>query len=433
MIQRGMILFSALLLAACSNDPDATPGDRDAAPTDAAAGDAGQQASDGGGDITVPARCNGSVASTSSPATGVPGTPALTVPTGFSLQVIAAVPGARQLAALPNGDLLVGTSGSSVYLVPNADRASGAGAPVVFTTINDAPVQGVAFAASTCTVYVASQRGIYAIPYQDAQQSGAPGAPIAQVRPQGGGGHTTTSVAYSAGVLYAGVGSSCNACVESDPTRATIQAMNPDGTNMTTRASRIRNAIALAVNPATGTLWAGVAGQDDLPTGHPYEFFDGVTLHPGVPDYGWPDCEENQKAYTPGADCSQVVVPRVALPAYSTPIGAAFYPANPGGANAFPASYRGGAFIGLHGAWHKVNGTFYSPPLVAFVPMSADTPSTAADWSDPAVQWTEFVGGCQLPDGVTRIARPTGVAVGRDGTLFLADDQNGYVYSVTPS
>ncbi len=395
--------------------------------------DSGQEAA------PLPADCNGSVESTAAPATGLPSAPALTVASGFSLEVIAAVPKARELAALPNGDLLVGTSNSTVYLVPAADRDSGAGKPVVFTTINDSPVQGVAFAGSTCTVYVASQHGIYSIPYKDADTSASAGNPIAQVRqggiPPGSDGdvHRTSSVAVGGGKVYAGVGSSCNACTEIDPTRATIQVMDPDGSNMTTRATRFRNAIALAVNPATGTLWAGGAGQDSLPTGHPYEFFDAVTLHSGVADYGWPECEENQHAYASGADCSKTVAPLVELPAYSTIIGAAFYPKNQAGAHAFPQSYRGGVFLSVHGSWHKTNGTYYSPPRVAFVAMNGDTPATPVDWSNPSKQWKEFIGGFQLSDGVTRIARSTGIAVGRDGSLFFSDDANGYVYRVRPT
>ena len=73
---------------------------------------------------------------------------------------------------------------------------------------------------------------------------------------------------------------------------------------MTTRARRIRNAIGLATNLNTGTVWAGDAGQDSLPEGHPYEFFDALTKHTGVADYGWPACEENRHAYTSGANCS---------------------------------------------------------------------------------------------------------------------------------
>jgi glucose/arabinose dehydrogenase len=102
---------------------------------------------------------------------------------------------------------------------------------------------------------VSSQHDIFSMTYVDGQQSGMSGAAIASVRtgsispnrpPGDTDNHTTTSVGFTGGVLYAGVGSSCNACVETDPTRAAIQRMDPDGTHMATRATRIRNAIALA-------------------------------------------------------------------------------------------------------------------------------------------------------------------------------------------
>ena len=92
-------------------------------------------------------------------------------------------------------------------------------------------------------------------------------------------------------------------------TRATIQTMALDGKGMKLRARRWRNPIALAVDPKTGTVWAGGAGQDSLPGGHPFEFMDPVSLRPTPADYGWPVCEENHVAYSPGANCSQVVIP----------------------------------------------------------------------------------------------------------------------------
>jgi glucose/arabinose dehydrogenase len=347
------------------------------------------------------------------------------------------VGGARELAALPNGDLLVATNSTRVYLVPNAEAAGKAGAPVVFTTVNDSPVSGVAFAAPLCTVYVSSQHGVYSMPYQDAQQSASAGNPIAKVRQStptpgsDGDVHTTTSVAFAGGKVYAGVGSGCNACVEVDSTRATIQQMDPSGANLTTRATRIRNAIGLATNPVTGTLWAGGAGQDDLAYGHPYEFFDAVTLHSGVADYGWPDCEENQHAYTAGANCASTVAPLVELPAYDTIIGAAFYPTSGTGTHAFAAGYRGGIFIAAHGSWHNQSNQFIHPRVV-FVPMNGDTPVTPVDWSDPTAQWgnMDFVGG--FGNGPGYLGRPTGIAVGSQGSLFVADDGNGLVYRIRP-
>ena len=120
-----------------------------------------------------------------------------------------------------------------------------------------------------------------------------------------------------------------------------------------------------------------------------------------------------------------MTVARIAIPAYITPIGMAFYPHNASGAHAFPAEYRGGLFIGTHGSWHQP----LRPPRVLFVPMHGDEPATKVDWSNPDRQWRQFVGGFQDPDG-SRIGRATGVAVGKDGDLYVGDDDSGSVYRV---
>jgi|SRR5579884_1676864 len=354
----------------------------------------------------------------------------LTVPSGFRIEIVGNVAGARELAFSPNGDLFVGTTGSAVYIVANAEAQ--AAFPRVFADIGQRKASGVALSLQSCALYVGATSGVYRIPYTIGDRTAqSPPVKIASVRTAGGDDHDTTTVAVSGNTLFASVGSSCNACVETDPTRATIQQMHLDGTGMSSRAVNIRNAIALAVNPATGTLWAGDAGQDALPQGHPYEFFDGVTMHAGVADYGWPNCEENRVAYTSGADCSRAVIPAVEFPAYQTIIGAAFYPANVSGAYAFPQQYRGGAFVAMHGSWHASGGVPVAPPRVAFVPMSGDSPRTAVNWSLPTAQWTDFISGFQHADG-TRGGRPTGVAVGPQGSLFVADDQTGAIYRIRP-
>ena len=396
---------------------------------------------------TDPTLCRGASASPSADAaaqTSVAAPPALRLPADLALETLASVPSARELAALPNGDLLVATEGTVVYLVPHAEEAGLSGAPIAFAKLPDGPAQGIVFAASSCTVYVATPSAIYAMPYVDGQTSAAVGAPIAKVRtgpiaPNSDGDvHVTTSLGFAQGSLFAGVGSSCNACTEADPTRATIQQMAPDGAQMQTRATRFRNAIAFATNPRTGTLWSGGAGQDGLPIGHPYEFMDAVTSHAGVADYGWPACEENRTAYQGGADCASTVAPLVALPAYSTLIGAVFYPdtgpnADAGAGaltHALPMTYRGALLVTAHGAWHQTGDRFYSPPRVAMVAMNGDAPAVPVDWNNPERQWTELIGGFQLADGVTRVGRPTGIAVGARGSLFVADDQNGLVYRI---
>jgi glucose/arabinose dehydrogenase len=358
---------------------------------------------------------------------------------GFALTTIAQVPGARELAPLPNGDLLVATNGSQVYIVPNAEAAGSAGQPSVFITLPDSPAQGIALAASAAAIYVATQSGVYEIPYHSGDQSepNASAVKIASLRtgpiaPNSDGDvHRTSSIVATATALYVGVGSSCNACVEVDPTRATIQAMNLNGSGMHTIATRIRNAIALAIDPASSVLWAAGAGQDNLPYGHPYEFADAVTLQAGSPvDYGWPDCEENRVAYKSGANCSSVAVPRVEFPPYATHIGMVFYPLNPSGTYAFPSSFRGGLFVTSHGSWHCCPSTV---PEVAYVAMNGDAPKTAVNWNDPTAQWTQFTWGFGTSASTSWTGRPTGIAVGSQDSLFVADDLNGVIYRIRPS
>lgn len=380
--------------------------------------------------------CAPGVAPTAAPGLTPQPAAGLHVPAGFTIDVIANVGGARELAALPDGDLLVGTHGGAIYIVPNAEAAGAAGTPSVFTSVNETPDEGVAFAPSICRVFFSTEYHVYSTPYRTGDRTAEGVSQIAAVRtgaiaPNSDGDvHHSTSVAFSNGILYAAVGSSCNACVEVDPTRASVQQMSANGTGMTTRATRIRNAIALAVNPASGHLWAGGAGQDSLPTYHPYEFLDDVTAHAGVADYGWPVCEEDHVAYTKGANCKSTVAPLVILPAYSTIVGATFYPANQTGPYRFPTPYLGGLFLTAHGSWHTPGGCNV-PPLVAYYGMQGDLPHRPASWTNPAWQWTHFVAGFQPGCGSsTRIGRPTGVAVGTKGSLFVADDQTGNIYRI---
>ena len=221
--------------------------------------------------------------------------------------MVARVAGARELAAGPGDSLFVGTLHGDVMLVRDAE--GNPHAPEVFAHIDEAPDAGVSVGGDS--FYVGTRFGVWRIPLASGEarlasdKAAAAGKPvkIESVRPGNGGGHSTTSLAIAGGRVYAGVGSSCNACTESDPTRATIQEFGLDGGPLHAKAVHIRNAIALAIDPS-GTLWAGVAGQDELEHGHPYEIFDAVTRHQGVVDYGWPTCYENHRQAAPDADCS---------------------------------------------------------------------------------------------------------------------------------
>ena len=89
-----------------------------------------------------------------------------------------------------------------------------------------------------------------------------------------GGGHSTRSIVFHGGKMYISAGSSCNVCIEKDPRRATVMEFNPDGTGMKIFAKGLRNAVGLAVNPKTDTVWVTVNGRDwlgdDLPPSPPF-------------------------------------------------------------------------------------------------------------------------------------------------------------------
>lgn len=353
----------------------------------------------------------------------------IVIPPAFTITQIATIPGARELTVAPNGDLYAGTRGEDVYVVRRADSAKPESA-TVYVHISDGPDAGVAYGDNA--LYVGTQHAIWRV------QDGHP-VKLAAVRtgnpPQGSDGdvHTTTSVVLDGNTIYASVGSSCNACVEIDPTRATVGKVSNG--RYVPISVRIRNAIALAVDPLSHGLWASNAGQDALSPGHPYEFFDDVSAHHGTVDYGWPFCYENHRRKSGSqTSCAKVAQPQVLFPAYETPIGAVFYPQNPRGRYAFPAQYRGGAFVTLHGSWHgPAQGLAgYLPPRVVFVPMQGDKPAKSVDWNDPATQWSQFAGGYQNGGSSDRIGRPSGIAVGPQGDLFLADDETGAIYRIRP-
>ncbi len=89
-----------------------------------------------------------------------------------------------------------------------------------------------------------------------------------------GGWHLTRSLAFNDGKLYVGVGSSCNACVETEEVRATILEMNPDGTDKKYYAKGLRNSVAFKF--VDGKMWATSMGRDLIGPDKPEDLFFSV-------------------------------------------------------------------------------------------------------------------------------------------------------------
>jgi glucose/arabinose dehydrogenase len=105
---------------------------------------------------------------------------------------------------------------------------------------------------------------------------------------------------------------------------------------------------------------------------------------------------------------TDAVPPAVDLPPHISPIDMRFYTGTQ-----FPPEYRNALFIALHGSARKTNG--YS---VARVVMKDGRPTGIEN----------FASGF-LKDGVV-LGRPAGLATGRDGALYVSDDNKGFIYRI---
>jgi glucose/arabinose dehydrogenase len=117
--------------------------------------------------------------------------------------------------------------------------------------------------------------------------------------------------------------------------------------------------------------------------------------------------------------CADAKGPIVAFPAHIAPNDLLFYTGN-----SFPEKYRNGALIAFHGSWNRSplpqKGFF-----VAFVPFQDG--KVAGDWEIFA---EGFAGMETVPSPGDAKHRPTGLAIGPDGALYVADSVKGKIWKI---
>lgn len=219
-------------------------------------------------------------------------------------------------------------------------------------------------------------------------------------------------------MLYISVGSTCNACNESNPENATLLRVSLDGRSRTIFASGLRNTIGFDWHPQTGELWGMDHGIDYLGDDAQPEELNKIEKGK---QYGWPhvwgEGGLNPQSSPPG-EISKEEWKKNSVPmtlgytAHSAPMQMAFYTAA-----AFPADYRGDAFVAMRGSWNRTTPSGYEIVRIDF------------DGATPR-KIEPFVQGFLGVDKKTHIARPVGLAVAADGSLLMADDANGTIYRV---
>lgn len=237
-----------------------------------------------------------------------------------------------------------------------------------------------------------------------------------------GGWHLTRTVAFGsiAGKprMFVSVGSSCNACAEKEKVRATISAMDPDGSHSMIVVKNVRNAVGLLWDEASSSLLATNMGDDQLGDKAPEDTllrFSAAEIvsafTSGKPiDAGWPACYiEGGKVHpdpelgrAPGV-CNGVKVSLTGFAAHSSPLGV-------------EKVSKGEYLVALHGAGHPRIGTGYRVVSV-----------TETDWK-PKDFMTGFL---ETTAGRPHVAgRPCGILRLDKDRYLITDDILGAVYVV---
>ena len=225
------------------------------------------------------------------------------------------------------------------------------------------------------------------------------------------------------GQLYISVGSTCNACGESDPENATILRAQPDGSFRQIFASGLRNTIGYGFHPETGELFGMDHGIDWLGDNEQPEelnhLMQGQT-------YGWPyvfaDSRFNPQDEPPGGITMEEWAAESTEPVglytpHAAPMQLAFYTGDQ-----FPEEYRGDAFIAMRGSWNRKPPSGYEVVRIRF-----DEEGEPAGF-EPLVKGFLM----ETEDGAWgHMGRLAGLAMAADGALLLTDDANGVIYRIS--
>ena len=351
------------------------------------------------------------------------------VPAGFKVEEFASgFKNPRLIRTAPNGDLFVAESQANLIRV---FRQSKDGTKPDVNEVYSSDLKqpfGIAFyplGPNPQYIYVGNTESIVRFPYKngDIKSNGKPEVVVSDI-PSGarltGGGHWTRDIAFTRDgkKMLVSVGSRSN--VNENPAlseidRAAILEFNPDGTGRRVYASGIRNAVGIAIHPQTGELWGSVNERDGLGDDLVPDYITRIKEN-GF--YGWPwyYLGPNQDPRHVGKHPElrdKVIVPDVLLQSHSASLEMLFYTGK-----MFPKKYKNEVFAAEHGSWNRAKRTGYK---VIRVPQKNGVPTG---------EYEDFMTGLVTADGNVW-GRPVGVAVAKDGSLFVTDDGSNTIWRVT--
>lgn len=230
--------------------------------------------------------------------------------------------------------------------------------------------------------------------------------------PHGKGHWTRTLKIGPDGWLYVTVGSSCNACIETEPERAAMFRMRLDGSDKQLYATGLRNSVDFDWSPADGGLYATDNSRDWLGDDFPPDELNKIVKN-GF--YGWPYANADKIPDPDFGEGRQALIAQSRAPsfefrAHNAPLGIRFlrYQDN--------AAYQHSALVALHGSWNRSSKDGYK---VVSLHWDANGAIRAKDFM------TGFLQGEQVQ------GRPVGIEEGADGDIYISDDYAGLIYRLT--
>jgi glucose/arabinose dehydrogenase len=263
------------------------------------------------------------------------------LPPGFSLVKFDDLHRPTAFAFDDRGRMFVTSQDGNVYILHDQDQDGRAESRATFATGYNFPL-GVAIHPPSGDVYVSYQGTIIIL--RDFNGDERADQQNIFVENLSTGEHQNDNLKFGPdGHLYVGLGSTCNACDDSDPRSAAILRFDVTTGASEVFATGMRNPYDLAFQPGSGELFATDNGRDDLGLDAPYEELNHV-VQGG--EYGYPDCWNDQDS----AGCENTIRAVAFFEAHSSADGLDFYDGD-----TFPAEYRGNAFVSIFGSWLKPN------------------------------------------------------------------------------
>jgi len=343
----------------------------------------------------------------------------LKLPSGFQVQEWATgFEKPRFMVQAPGGEILLSDSSDEGKVFVLADKDGDGKADAGRKTLITGMYRPFGMAFWKDYLYVAGTTTVKRFKF-DAKSTSVDGGEEVVSMKDFAKGHWTRGITFDAKgqKMYVSIGSASNVDAGEPRERAAINRYDPDGKNHEVWAEGLRNPVSIRWYPGTQRLWTTVQERDLLGDDLVPDYF--TEVHKGK-FYGWPYAyigpneDPRRKGEKPEL-VKKTVEPDLVLGAHVAVLDFVFYTGSQ-----FPAKYKGGAILALHGSWNRSKRVGYS---LVYAPFKGGKPTGEME---------ELIGGWMLsPDRREVWGRPVGILQLPDGSLLVSDDGGNKIWRVS--